>query len=77
MSADNFWTQGFKLKRILSFKVARGSAESLADYLTQKLDSKEFKKGLAAAFSRYLWAEISSGQMAPHLIASGKVDLLQ
>ena len=76
MSCENFWTQGFELKRILSFKVAIKSAESLADHLTQKLKTKEFKNCLASAFSRYLWAEISSGQMAPQLIASGDADLL-
>ena len=76
MSCENFWRQGFKLKRILSFKVAMESAEYLADQLTQTLASKEFKNCLSPAFSRYLWAEISAGQMAPQLIASGDADLL-
>ena len=76
MSCENFWTQDFKLKHILSFKVATESAEFLADYLTQKLNSKEFMNCLAPAFSRYFWATISSGQMAPQLIALGDADVL-
>ena len=76
MSCDMFWAQKFTEIRVLSFTYVDLPVESLADWIVERSRLDALKDHFSTAFGRYLWSEISAGQMAPQLMAVGGFELV-